>query len=119
MATPFNNKNKPKGKGTGMKFNFYWMYAIVLLFIAGIWFLDNNDITKDVSYSDFEEYVVKDHGISKIVIYTDKRQAEGYLTDSLASRLFPREQYAPGASGIVAKVVTDIPSADKFDTKID
>ena len=116
MATPLNNK--PKGKG-GIKFNFYWMYAIVLLFIAGIWFIDENDITKDVSYSDFERYVVHDHGISKIVVYTEKRQAEGFLTDSLASQLFPAEQYSPGGHAIVAKVVTDIPSADKFDSKID
>ena len=118
MATPFNNKNK-KGKTPGMKFSFYWMYAIVLLFIAGVWFLDENDITKDVSYSDFEQYVVRDRGISKIVVYTDKRQAEGYLTDSLARVLFPIEQYAPGGHGVIAKVVADIPSADKFDTKID
>ena len=117
MATPFNKPGK--GKGNGMKFSFYWMYAIVLLFIAGIWFLDENDITKDVSYSEFEQYVVKDHGISKIVVKTATGTAEGYLTDSLASRLFPSEQYAPGAHGVVAKVVTIIPSADKFDSKID
>ena len=115
MATPLNNK--PKGKGGGIKFSFYWMYAIVLLFIAGIWFIDQNDITQEISYSKFEQYVVKDHGISKIVVYTDKRQAEGFLTDSLASQIFPSEQYSAGHA--VAKVVTDIPSPDKFDTKID
>lgn len=112
--------NKPgKKNNIASRFSFFWMYAIVLLFIGGIWFLDQNDITKDVSYSDFEQYVVKDHGISQIIVYTDKRQAEGYLTDSLASSIFPSEQYAPGASGAVAKVITDIPSADKFDSKID
>jgi len=116
MATPINNKPRKNG---GIKFSFYWMYAIVLLFIAGIWFIDENDITKDVSYSDFERYVVQNHGISKIVIYSDKRLAEGYLTDSLASQLFPSEQYRPGSRSVVAKVVTDIPSADKFDSKID
>lgn len=111
--------NKPGKKNFNSRFSFFWMYAIVLLFIGGIWFLDQNDITKEVSYSDFEQYIVKDHGISKIVVYTDKRRAEGFLTDSLASQLFPAEQYAPGAGRAVAKVVTDIPSADKLDTKID
>ncbi len=110
--------NKPgKKNNLASRFSFFWMYAIVLLFIGGIWFLDQNDITQEVSYSNFEKYVTKDHGISKIVVFTDKKRAEGFLTDSLASQLFPSEQYTPGNG--VAKVVTDIPSADKFDTKID
>ena len=110
--------NKPgKKNNLASRFSFFWMYAIVLLFIGGIWFLDQNDITQEVSYSNFEKYVTKDHGISKIVVFTDKKRAEGFLTDSLASQLFPSEQYTPGNA--VAKVVTDIPSADKFDTKID
>ena len=110
--------NKPgKKNNLASRFNFFWMYAIVLLFIGGIWFLDQNDITQEVSYSNFEKYVTKDHGISKIVVFTDKKRAEGFLTDSLASQLFSSEQYTPGNG--VAKVVTDIPSADKFDTKID
>ena len=49
--------------------------------------------------------------------YVKLRQAEGFLTDSLASQIFPSEQYSAGHA--VAKVVTDIPSPDKFDTKID
>ncbi|MDE6160392.1 MAG: cell division protein FtsH, partial [Muribaculaceae bacterium] len=113
-----NSLNKKPGKG-GLKFSFYWMYAFILLSLAGLYFLDQNDITKEVSYSDFERYVVKDHGISKIVVFSDKRQAEGFLTDSLASQIFPSEQYMPGSHAVVAKVLTDIPSADKFDSKID
>lgn len=113
-----NSFNKKPGKG-GLKFSFYWMYAFILLSLAGLYFLDQNDITKEVSYSDFERYVVKDHGISKIVVFSDKRQAEGFLTDSLASQIFPSEQYVSGSHAVVAKVLTDIPSADKFDSKID
>ena len=93
------------------------MYAIVLLFLLGIYYLDDNSVTRTVSYSDFESYVVKDHGIRKIVVYTDKRMAEGFLTDSLAHELFKGNGI--GDTQIVAKVETDIPSADKFDSKID
>lgn len=107
-----NNKKGP------FKFSMYWMYALVLLFIAGVYYLDDNSITRDVSYSDFERYVVRDHGISKIIVYSDKREAEGFLTDSLASAMFHERQFTPG-QGIVAKVVTDIPSADKLDSKIE
>lgn len=100
-----NSSNNKKGP---FKFSMYWMYAFVLLFIFGVYYLDDNSITRDVSYSDFEQYVARDHGITKIIVFTDKKEAEGYLSDSLASALFHERQYSPG-SGVVAKVVTEIP----------
>lgn len=113
----FPTPNSDPGKKRPFKINLWWMYAIVLLFLLGIYYLDDNSVTRTVSYSDFESYVVKDHGIRKIVVYTDKRMAEGFLTDSLAHELFKGNGL--GDTQIVAKVETDIPSADKFDSKID
>lgn len=112
----FPSSNPDPGKKRPFKINLWWMYAIVLLFLLGIYYLDDNSVTKPVSYSEFESYVVKDHGIRKIIVYTDKRTAEGFLTDSLAHKLFDNRA---GEGQVVAKVETDIPSADKFDTKID
>lgn len=106
-----NNKRKSSGS------SLLWMFALVFLFIIGVYYIDDNTITKDVSYSEFENYVEKDHGISKIIVYTDKKEAEGFLTDSLASALFHANQYESG-SGKVAKIITNIPSADKLDSKI-
>lgn len=114
MAFPGNTNNKNK-KPFGL--SLFWMYAIILIVLVGLFYLDDNSITKNVSYSEFESYIVKDHGIDKIIVYSDKRQAEGQLTDSLAEKLFPG-QYQAG-KGIQAMVVTDIPSADKIDSKID
>ncbi len=112
---------KPNSNNSGGKKPFglslFWMYAIILIVLVGLFYLDDNSITKQVSYSEFESYIVKDHGIDKIIVFSDKRQAEGYLTDSLASKLFPG-QYQAG-KGIQATVITDIPSADKLDSKID
>ena len=116
MSPSNNSGNKPR-KG-GIRFSMYWMYALVFLFIFGVYYLDDNSITQEVSYSDFERYVADDHGISKIIVYTDKKQAEGFLTDSLAAALFHSQQYNPD-KGTVAKIITDIPSADKFDSKIE
>ena len=95
----------------------YWMYAIVFLFLLAVFYFDENTITKDVDYSQFQTYIEKDHGIKKIVVYSDKKEVEGYLTDSLASVLFPG-QYER-SKGTEAKVVSNIPSADKLDSKID
>lgn len=116
MSFPSSNPNP--GKKRPFRINLWWMYAIVFLFLFGIYYLDDNSVTRSVSYSEFEKYVVKDHGIKKIIVFTDKREAEGFLTDSLAHELFKNENFASGQSA-VAKVITDIPSADKFDGKID
>lgn len=113
-----NNNSPKKPFKLKISFSLFWMYAFIVLFIAGVYFLDDNSITKEVSYSEFETYVEKDHGITKIIVNSDKKEAEGFLSDSLASALFHRQQYTPG-QGIEAKVITDIPSADKFDTKVE
>ena len=88
--------------------------------LGGVYYLDDNSISQQVSYSEFESLVMNDHGITKIVVMTDKKQAYVYLNDSVAEIVYKRhgQIFTPGA-GIVAKVYTDIPSADKFDTKID
>ena len=93
------------------------MYIIVLAFLGGMFFLDENTLTRTVDYSAFEK-AVQSKGISKIIVYTGKNQAEGVLTDSLASVMFRPEHYKPG-SGTPAHLLTDIASADKFQDKID
>ncbi len=113
---PLNNPNGQK-KGP-FKFSLWWMYAIVLLFIAGILYFDTNTVTKEVSYSEFERYVEQDHGIKKIVVLTDKREVEGFLTDSLARVIFKGHNIADGQN-VVAKVKSNISSADKLSEKID
>lgn len=89
----------------------------MLAFLGGMFFLDENTLTRTVDYSAFEK-AVQSKGISKIIVYTGKNQAEGVLTDSLASVMFRPEHYKPG-SGTPAHLLTDIPSADKFQDKID
>ena len=114
--SPAPQSPKPN-KGSFFSFNLFWMYAIIVAVLAGMLFLDSNGITKDVDYSEFEKYVEKDHGISQIIVYSDKSRAEGILTDSLATALFPDAYKAD--EGAKATVVTVIPSVDKFTDKIE
>ena len=58
------------------KFNIYWLYLIILVVLGGIFFMHDDSQTKDVSWTEFEGYVVKG-GVKNIVVYADKRQAEG------------------------------------------
>ena len=93
------------------------MYAIVFLFIGGILWFDNSSVSKEVSYTQFEQYVVRDHGITQIIIQTDKKQAEGMLTDSLAQVIFNGSYQSTG--NIKAKVIANISSADKLSDQIE
>ncbi|MDE7471399.1 MAG: ATP-dependent metallopeptidase FtsH/Yme1/Tma family protein, partial [Paramuribaculum sp.] len=106
-----------KPKKSGFKLNMYWMYAIVVVFLIGILYLDDDSLSREVSYSKFENYVATG-GVNKIIVLTNKNRAEGFLTDSLAQKVFPEGSYKAG-SGVKACIVTDIPSADKLQDKID
>ncbi|MFG6382504.1 MAG: ATP-dependent zinc metalloprotease FtsH, partial [Muribaculum sp.] len=108
---------KPDPKKKTIKFSLYWMYAIILLVLGGLYYLDQNSITKEVTYSEFEKYVTGG-GVEKIVVYTNKNEAEAFITDSLASKIFPPSQYTQGEHHDV-KITTSIPSADKLQDKID
>lgn len=121
MPLPPNNNfmpgKKPQSPKKGIGFSLWWMYLVVILFLVGVFYFDNNTATKEVSYSNFEQYVEADHGITKIVVYTDKKRVRGDLTDSLAQVLF-KHAFKPG-EGIKACVEATIPSADKLSEKID
>lgn len=117
MAFTPNNPSNGQKKNP-FRFSLWWMYAIVFVFLAGVFYFDTNTVSRKVSYTDFERYVEQDHGINKIVVFTDKKIAEGYLTDSLAEHVFANSNYRPG-SGVEAKVETTISSADKMSDKID
>lgn len=107
--------NKPKK--TGIRFSMYWAYAIIIVFLLGMQYLDYNSLTKDVSYSKFEQYV-STGGVKKITVFTNTNKAEAVVSDSLARSIFNENQYNPDA-GIEARIITDIPSADKMKDQID
>lgn len=109
-----NNSNMPGGKKK-LTINLWWMYAMVFLFLGGIYYLDDTSVTRDVSYSEFES-IVQEKGVREIIVYTDRKEAEGLLTDSMAKVLFDEKYTDPS---VKAKITTEIPSADKFDSKID
>ena len=112
MDTP---NNKPKK--SGIRFSMYWAYAIIIVFLLGMLYIDDNSLTKDVSYSKFEQYV-ESGGVKKITVFTNTNRAEAEVTDSMASTIFHEAQFKPG-SGTVAHIITDIPSADKMKDQID
>ena len=118
MPIPPNSfNNKGNGKKNPFRFNMYWMYAIVLIFLLGMYYLDDNTITKEVDYSQFTAYA-EQGGIKNLVVYGDAREAKAEISDSLASVLFKNTEYKPGSS-IKPEITTTIPSTSTFDDMVD
>ncbi len=106
-----NNNHK------GFKLNLYWMYAIIIGALVATFFFTDNSVTKPMSMTEFEK-TVKSGGVTKIIVYTNKNEAEAVLNDSLTRAVFKAERYEP-QRGVQAKAKTDIPSSDSFAEKID
>ncbi len=101
-----------------MKFNIYWLYLIIGLGLAGIWFMQDDGVSKEVSWTEFESYVKKG-GVKDIIVNSDKHVAEGVLTDSMTNVLFG-ENNRPLSESATFKgiIITNIPSNDKVAEKV-
>ncbi|WP_407401912.1 ATP-dependent zinc metalloprotease FtsH [Sodaliphilus sp.] len=95
------------------KFNIYWMYALVLALILGVWFFKDKGTSQEVSWSDFESWVMKG-GVENIIVYPDDSRAEAILSDSLAKVVF--KNYKP-QKGTKASIQAQCPK--NIDDKID
>ncbi len=116
IKPPTGNKKRPQ-----IKFSMYWMYAIITLALFGMYYLDDNSVSKKVTYSEFENYITDSinsqaHGITKIIVDKRKGEAEAQLSDSLAQAIFHKSQYK---EGVHAYIFTTLPSTDEFARKID
>lgn len=108
-------KPKKNGKLRGIGLSISWVYAIIIAFLFGMLYLDNNSLTKEVSITEFEN-IIKQKGVSKIIVVPDKKEAEGVLTQAQAEKLFAKDRYK---NGMEARIKTNIPSADKFAESVD
>ena len=103
----FKPNNKTSKKPT-FKFSIFWMYALILLFLVGMYVLnkEGNTIDKDVTLQEFTKYATVDHGVTNIII-SDDNTVVGVLTDSLATKIFDK-QYTQNKNNITAaRIHTD------------
>lgn len=111
---PNQNSKRPQNK---FGFSISWMYLFIILFLGGMFFLNDSSMSKEVDYTTFEKYLYS-NGFSKVIIYNDKNEAEGVLTDSMAGKVFNQDQTKPG-NKVEAKVVSNISSSDKLSDRIE
>ncbi|MBQ0114479.1 MAG: ATP-dependent zinc metalloprotease FtsH [Bacteroidales bacterium] len=98
-----NTSKKPK-------FSIYWMYAAILICLSCVYFFNNDSVSQEIPYSQFEKWVSKG-GVESIIVYGDEKKAEAVLSDSLAKQVYKNYNHKLGQK---AKISTKIPSSDKF-----
>lgn len=107
---------RPKLGGTNPKrpFNPYWVYAIVLAILMGMWFFGQDNTVKEVTWSEFQDYV-RDNRIESVVIYNNKETAEAIVREESANYVFGESVRAGRTPVILVKG----PSPDAISEFID
>ena len=95
----------------GPKFNMMWMYAIILLSLAGIFFMNESKVaTKEVGWTEFREMAEKNY-FSKLEVYNQKDIAVGTLRKQHVSEVYKKDTTKIAGD---PTITTLIPSSDKF-----
>lgn len=125
-----NNSNKDKkqnkqptlrphlGGNTNPKqpFNPYWIYAVVLAALMGMWFFGQNTAMKEVKWSEFQQYV-NDNRIKSVTVYSNKETAEAVVREESVAHIFGDDAAKVGNNPfIVVKVPSTDGAAEFIDT---
>lgn len=106
-----NNRNQNKRP----LFNMYWMYALIITCLLGLYYFQDNSQVKTVNWTQFED-AAADGQFDKITVLSENGVAEGHLNDAglKAQKINPKYS---SSSEILLKAT--IPSADKISDKIE
>ncbi|GHU58339.1 ATP-dependent zinc metalloprotease FtsH [Bacteroidia bacterium] len=92
------------------RFNIYWMYGIILLLVASLWFTGDNSANKEIGWTDFQQLAQEDV-FEKLLVYNKKNTIEATVRPGQLRAVFKSDTTKLGKS---PKVIVKIPSADKF-----
>ena len=92
------------------KFNLNWMFSIIALMLLFLVFTGDKGLnTKEISYSEFQQYVQKGY-ISEVIGYDDN-SVEAYVKPQHVGNIFGQDSTRVGKSPMV---VTEAPSNDSL-----
>ncbi len=94
---------RPKLGGTPnpkKPFNPYWVYAIVLAILMGMWFFGQDTTVKEVKWSEFQEYV-RDNRIRSVVVYNNKETAEAIVREESIPYIFGDDANRVGRTPVI------------------
>ena len=107
MSNLNSNKDKqptlrPKMGGTNPKspINPYWIYAIALAILMGMWFFGQDTSVKEVTWSEFQHYV-KENRVKSIVVYSNKGTAEAMVREESVNHIFGEDAAKAGRTPVI------------------
>jgi len=106
-----DNNNKPKINVP--RFNLTWLYVIIALIFAFLYFSgDERSATKEVNYTEFQEMVTKGYA-DKIVAY-DNNTVEMYIKPDHIVDVFKKDANKVGRSPSINVQIGSMEALDKF-----
>ncbi len=110
---PKNNPLGSGGKKPRFAFSMYWMYAIIIIILVGMLYVDQSTQTEEKDYSEFKE-ILASGGVTSITIHDNKQIAEAALDSAAAYKYF--NNFKAGSEHIIEST---IPSVDLFGKYLD
>ena len=104
-----------QGPKKGPKFNLTWIYVIIAVALAFLYLQggkQSEGITRNISYSEFKEYVTKGYA-EKVVAYDDNKVELTIIPDS-AARIFGQQAAQTGKPVVLFLEVGSVESLDRF-----
>lgn len=108
-----------KKKTFGFRFNIFWMYAIIALFLVGIWQYTDGSVEKNISWQpDFKSYLAQGQ-VTQIKASLNSGELEVKLTDSLTQKIFNSKEYnLPKEALKRATVIVQAPSIAELEEQL-
>ena len=107
-----------KKKVVGFTFNLFWMYAIIGAVLVGFWYMKDSSVEKEVSWSEFEGYVLQ-KGVTDMEISKSDGEVKAKVTENMARDIFGKELPKNANVKENVRIVSQAPSADAVSKKIE
>lgn len=94
----------PKPGGPKFNFSFYWIYAILILVIAAVNFMDWGSKPREVTWNQFEQEMLLSRDVERLEVINKERVMVYIKKDKLS-----QEKYKPVASKALSKTANEGP----------
>ncbi len=93
---------RPKMGGPNSKrpFNPYWIYAVALAILMGMWFFGQDSTVKEVKWSEFQQYA-QENRVQSIVIFSNKGTAEAVVREESVPYIFGEDANRVGRTPVI------------------
>jgi cell division protease FtsH len=92
------------------RFNIYWMYGVILVMLAALYFTGNTSTTKEMGWTEFQQ-LAQENTFDKLLVFNKRNTLEATVRSGRLGVVFKTDT---AQLGDAPKVIVKIPSADKF-----